>query len=295
MTTKNITPDIQILPGSERVLATMPVGDADALSAYELRLMAYQLQLVAGFDDLVCLDSLDFEPFDYQIRAARTVLRRFRGRGLLGDEVGLGKTIEASLVLKEYLVRQMVERVLILTPPGLVEQWREELASKFDLTGFVANTDENFGRWGRRPGRSSRWSWLHWPRRGASQHRKVITAQPYDLVIVDEAHHLKNRSSVSWKLVNDLQKKYILLLTATPGAEPIERTLQPDHRAQARPTEQPQGVQPPVRRTRRSAPAQKSRSTARAAERCDGAPFTRPDQHPTAAPPRPHGPTGSAP
>jgi SNF2 family DNA or RNA helicase len=48
------------------------------------------------------------------------------------------------------------------------------------------------------------------------EHRRVITDIVYDLVIVDEAHHLKNRSSVSWKFVNALQKKYILMLTATP-------------------------------------------------------------------------------
>lgn len=79
---------------------------------------------MAGFDDLLVLDAIDFTPFDYQIKAARTALRRFRGRGLLSDEVGLGKTIEAGLVLKEYLMRQMVQRAPILTPPGLVEQWR---------------------------------------------------------------------------------------------------------------------------------------------------------------------------
>ncbi len=44
----------------------------------------------------------------------------------------------------------------------------------------------------------------------------MITSELYDLVIVDEAHHLKNRASVSWKLVNELQKRFILLLTATP-------------------------------------------------------------------------------
>ena len=80
--------------------------------------MAHRLDLVTGFDDLLALEAIDFIPFDFQIRAARTVLRRFRGRGLLSDEVGLGKTIEAGLVLKEYLLRQMVQRVLILTPPG---------------------------------------------------------------------------------------------------------------------------------------------------------------------------------
>jgi SNF2 family DNA or RNA helicase len=48
------------------------------------------------------------------------------------------------------------------------------------------------------------------------EHRQVITNLAYDLIIIDEAHHLKNRSSVSWKFVNDLQKRYILMLTATP-------------------------------------------------------------------------------
>jgi hypothetical protein len=54
-----------------------------------------------GFDTLLALPRLRFEPFDYQLRAARTVLRRMRGRGILADEVGLGKTIEAGLVLIE--------------------------------------------------------------------------------------------------------------------------------------------------------------------------------------------------
>ncbi|MBI3177837.1 MAG: DEAD/DEAH box helicase family protein, partial [Chloroflexi bacterium] len=111
---------------------------------YRLQLAAERLALIAGFDELICLDALRFQPFDYQIHAARTALRRFRGRGLLCDEVGLGKTIEAGLVLKEYLARQMVSRVLIVAPPALVEQWREELAAKFNLPDFVTSADAEF-------------------------------------------------------------------------------------------------------------------------------------------------------
>jgi SNF2 family DNA or RNA helicase len=207
-------------PGAEKtLLAVAQNGNAAeeaALRAYRLRLMAMRLGLVAGFDDLLSLDAIDFQPFDYQVRAARTALRRFRGRGLLSDEVGLGKTIEAGLVLKEYLLRQMVGRVLILTPPGLVEQWREELVTKFKITDFVTNNDEAFRALGAD-------AWLRFPYVIASlatarrpEHRQVITSEIYDLVIVDEAHHLKNRASVSWKLVNELQKRFILLLTATP-------------------------------------------------------------------------------
>jgi SNF2 family DNA or RNA helicase len=110
----------------------------------------------------------------------------------------------------------MVARVLILTPPGLVEQWQEELAVKFNLRDFVTSNAPEFRSLGPQ-------AWERYPHVIASlatarraEHAKAITALEYDLVIVDEAHHLKNRSSASWQLVNALQKKYILLLTATP-------------------------------------------------------------------------------
>jgi len=208
--------DLRLRPGAERVLEAAAAGRFAGWLPYRLQLQAERLALVAGFDELVCLDALHFTPFDYQIKAAQIALRRFRGRGLLCDEVGLGKTIEAGLVLEEYLLRQMVNRVLIITPPALVEQWREELASKFGLTDFVANYDPEFRELGPR-------AWAAFPRVIASlatarrrEHRRAIKNIVYDLVIVDEAHHLKNRSSVSWKFVNALQKKYILMLTATP-------------------------------------------------------------------------------
>jgi SNF2 family DNA or RNA helicase len=136
--------------------------------------------------------------------------------------VGLGKTIEAGLVIKEYLMRQMAERILVITPPGLVQQWREELKQKFGLSDFVTNADDTF----RAAGTDA---WEQFPlviaslaaaRRTGT--RDIIANQNYDLIIVDEAHHLKNRSSVSWKFVNKLQKRYILMLTATPVENRLE-------------------------------------------------------------------------
>ncbi len=190
--------------------------------AYRLQLAAARMLLIGGFDELICLEHLHFEPFPYQMKAAQAALRRFRGRGMLCDEVGLGKTIEAGLVIKEYLMRQMVERVLILTPPGLVEQWREELAQKFGLQDFVTNSDDVFRAAGDE-------AWARFPRVIASiaaarltGTREIITNLNYDLVIIDEAHHLKNRSSVTWKFVNALQKRFILMLTATPVENRLE-------------------------------------------------------------------------
>jgi SNF2 family DNA or RNA helicase len=207
---------IRLLPGAELLLKTASEGRFASRDLYRLRLQAEHAQLVSGFDELICLDLLKFAPFDYQVHAAQTMLRRFRGRGMLCDEVGLGKTIEAGLVLKEYLTRNVVQRVLIITPAALVEQWREELAVKFALPDFTTSADAEFRALGSA-------AWKRFPRLIASiatarraEHRVALTQIPYDLVIVDEAHHLKNRNSASWKFINDLQRKYILLLTATP-------------------------------------------------------------------------------
>src|SRR5439155_26528357 len=101
---------------------------------YGLRERLAHLGLAQSFDELLCLPHLrGIESFWYQIETVRKVLKQFRGRVLLADEVGLGKTIEAGMVLKEYLLRGIIDSVLVLVPASLVGQWREELETKFDI------------------------------------------------------------------------------------------------------------------------------------------------------------------
>jgi hypothetical protein len=101
-----------------------------------------RFKLLRGFDQLLCLDGLQgVEHLPHQIETVRKVLRHFRGRVLLADEVGLGKTIEAGLLLREYLLRGLVRRVLILVPAPLVSQWDGELREKFGLEFAVAGCD----------------------------------------------------------------------------------------------------------------------------------------------------------
>ena len=80
------------------------------------------------------------EPLWHQIETVRKVLKQFRGRVLLADEVGLGKTIEAGMVLKEYMLRGMAEHILVLVPAALVGQWREEMENKFGIA-FATSHD----------------------------------------------------------------------------------------------------------------------------------------------------------
>ncbi|HMA67188.1 MAG TPA: tetratricopeptide repeat protein, partial [Desulfosalsimonadaceae bacterium] len=110
---------------------------------YELVMDAVQLRFQETFDHLLCLNTLQGIDFlAYQEETARKVLKRFRGRALLADEVGMGKTIEACMVLKEYIMRRMIRNALVLAPTPLVSQWQEELRSKFGLQ-FVSTDDRN--------------------------------------------------------------------------------------------------------------------------------------------------------
>ena len=94
-----------------------------------------------GFETFLSLPSLRFAPFDYQLQAARSALRRMRGRAILADEVGLGKTIEAGLILAELRLRGLADRCLIITPPGLLAQWQEELERKFAVPTVLAGRE----------------------------------------------------------------------------------------------------------------------------------------------------------
>jgi SNF2 family DNA or RNA helicase len=172
-------------------------------------------------DDLLCLPHCRVERLEYQIRTALRVLGPLRGRALLSDEVGLGKTIEAGLVIKELLTRGMVKRFLVLTVPSLVDQWEEELADKFGLTTATTNhagsRDDAQAFWRENPGIVAS---LHTVKQAA--HLEIACQAHWDILVVDEAHYLRNRESQAWKAVNALPRQFLLLLTATPVQNSLE-------------------------------------------------------------------------
>jgi SNF2 family DNA or RNA helicase len=204
------------------IVQVLADGAHAPLDAYELNRWAHEIALTPGFDELVSLPFLrEVIPYEHQVAAVKTVLNRMRGRALLADEVGLGKTVEAGIVLAELLRRRLARRVLVLVPPGLVTQWQEELRRKFRLD-FVTHDAEAFKLEGPE-------AWRRFERVVASfhtakraEHAATILDVPYDLVIVDEAHHLRNARTVLWQFVNRLQRTYLLLLTATPVQNDLE-------------------------------------------------------------------------
>ena len=112
----------------------------DGARAWRLNGEAHRVSLNDGFDRLLAWPSLrGVVRYPHQERTCMRVLREMRGRAILADEVGLGKTIEAGLLLKEYAIRGLVRRALILTPASLTGQWQEEMESKFELP-FLAES-----------------------------------------------------------------------------------------------------------------------------------------------------------
>ncbi|HUR63805.1 MAG TPA: SNF2-related protein [Candidatus Thermoplasmatota archaeon] len=146
----------------------------------------------------------------HQVKAAIKVLNQMQGRGILADEVGLGKTIEAGIVMKELITRGKARSILILTPASLAGQWQEEMWDKFGER-FVRHDDEEFK------------GFSHHDKIVASidtakspQHSRDIIAREWDLVIIDEAHYLKNKKTQRYSLADDITARHALMLTATP-------------------------------------------------------------------------------
>jgi len=173
-----------------------------------------------GFDTFLSEASLRFSPFDYQLQAARSALRRMRGRAILADEVGLGKTIEAGLILAELRLRGLADRALVIAPAGLVTQWQEELERKFGVPTVRVGRD-----WGQEPVAGSADRPVAVASLAAARRdplKSALTGDQWDLIIVDEAHRVRAPRSASGKLIRELRSRHLLLLTATP----VENRLQ---------------------------------------------------------------------
>lgn len=147
-------------------------------------------------------------PHAYQLRVVEAVLNEKRPAAILADEVGLGKTIEAGLILKELLLRGLAASALIIAPKALLTQWQDELRERFDETFVVAGEP---GFTGYQTDERVICSFQQFVR-GFDR----IGARMWDCLIVDEAHLLANPDSKRRRFVGETRARWRLLLTATP-------------------------------------------------------------------------------
>ncbi len=207
-------------------------GEIGPLQKYRLQEAARWYHAQHLHDDLVSLGQIQVDIKAHQVCVVHKVISDYPHRFLLCDEVGLGKTIEAGMILKEIKSRGGAQRVLAIVPPNLVRQWQFEMKSKFNESFAVL--DANTIRFLRNQGYadnpfshpdfpnvlcSSRWV-------ARDEIAKLCAEADWDLIIIDEAHHARRHPDGSttrlYRLALDLApaehitRRGMLLLTATP-------------------------------------------------------------------------------
>ncbi len=187
----------------------------------DLTLKAYELFSNFQNQELSIAESLktnqNVSIFAHQILAAQKIKNELGGTAILADEVGLGKTIEAGIIIKEFLSIGLANKVLILAPPSLLSQWKDELYSKFNLDFVSQQDDFEFTEAINHDLLIMSHASAVYPKQSAA-----LNASYWDLVIVDEAHSMKNAKTYKHKFVKNLPKRNLLLLTATPIQNNLE-------------------------------------------------------------------------
>ena len=227
--------------------------DGDGLDSAELRRMLWgYIKYAPSFDgpaaERVGEATAAIEPWPHQIKAFERMYRQWPPKLLIADEVGLGKTIEAGLLLRQAWLSGRAKRILILAPKGVLKQWQLELREKFNLNwpiydGHRLEWYESPALRGKNVKSVDPDKWHDEPlvlassqlMRRTERAREIIDqAVPWDLVILDEAHHARRKSPGATKdrganallrLMLGLRGKTqgLVLLTATPlQVHPVE-------------------------------------------------------------------------
>ncbi|WP_043203897.1 RNA polymerase-associated protein RapA [Pseudomonas putida] len=209
---------IQFRLASDRLFA----GQIDPLSWFSLRYNTLQHTSKQMQSALWGLGGCRAQPIAHQLHIAREVADRSAPRVLLADEVGLGKTIEAGLVIHRQLLSGRASRVLILVPENLQHQWLVEMRRRFNLQVALFDAERFIESDASNPFEDAQLAlvaleWLV----DDEKAQDALFAAGWDMMVVDEAHHLvwhEDQVSAEYGLVEQLSQVIpgVLLLTATP-------------------------------------------------------------------------------
>ena len=219
-------PADSLLPAADRfdqIIQGMVPATVERLEQLWLAVEAEELPLM---ESAATLTSAKVDLLPHQVVLVHRVANTRPKRFLVADEVGLGKTIEAALILRELASRGELTRAIMIVPAGLVENWRRELNEVFNLDFEVFGsegdvTDRKSNAFAKHNRLIVSIDTLKRPARV----KKLLTAPPWDLVVFDEAHHLsvyrngnKVKKTENFKLAEAIRDhcRDLILLSATP-------------------------------------------------------------------------------
>jgi SNF2 family DNA or RNA helicase len=196
---------------NEQIIKQFKDKKFENIKKYNLRLDIENISRIKGFEKLKCLDMIKgIDYHSYQQDAVFKVLRDFKGRSIIADDVGLGKTIEAGMILKEYILHGLVKKALILVPKSVMGQWKSELKDKFLENFNVFENSKDLVISNKSEERIITTYQI------AEIKKDLLKEVDWDILIIDEAHRLRNKKN-GWFFINQyLRTKYFLMLTATP-------------------------------------------------------------------------------
>ena len=200
-------------------------SQVDRLDWFRLRKDCLHHQYQQQQSDLMGLTGARVSLIPHQLYIADEVGNRFAPRVLLADEVGLGKTIEAGLIIHQQLVSGRAKRILIIVPESLMHQWLVEMLRRFNLSFSIFDEDrcvEVAGEDNTNPFSSEQLVLVNlgFVTKNPQWYDELIS-EDWDLMVVDEAHHLnyhQEKPSVEYQCIEQLAQVIpgVLLLTATP-------------------------------------------------------------------------------
>jgi len=215
--------EVRALPPRSDLLSTLREGRVGDARAFTLRKRTLVLDDERRCDALGALLASRIMVKPHQVGVVQRVLSARRPRFVLADEVGLGKTIEAGMVFSALRLSGLARRCLVVAPSHLTVQWLVELFHKFNQLFTLMDSDRYEQSLKEVPGVSP---WARFPLvvtslellSRSAEHRRELGAEDafWDLVIVDEAHHLKGEKAFEAAKVLAGNSWGLLLLTATP-------------------------------------------------------------------------------
>ena len=221
-----------LCPSLETVApATFPYPDKELAGNLEdgaLFRNSVMLRLRDSAGPLRCLGHIAVEPRSFQLTPLLMALRMQTVRLLIADDVGIGKTIEAGLIAREYLDRFEIQRISVLCPPHLVEQWVDELQNHFNLNAVALTSSSVYTLEKTVPAGMNLTEYypitvvsLDYIKNQNRRDNFIHTAPEF--IIIDEAHTCTDKtgknSQLRFNLISELSKKtdrHIVMLTATP-------------------------------------------------------------------------------
>ena len=184
----------------------------DAPADHLLNVQSRQFSVAQGQQELLAVEEIKdrIQLLEHQLNAAHRALFQMDSGALFADEVGLGKTIEVGMVLKEMDFRDTHQTFLVLTPAQLAPQWQQELEEKFDLE-FVCNYDDEFEGFDAHDRIVASVDTAK-----TSSHVDDVLSRRWDVLVLDEAHSVRNRDTKRHQLIRDIDYGNAYFATATP-------------------------------------------------------------------------------